>query len=84
MAYGYLDEYGILHIVDNEAMAKDFATSKVVKTDVPNGEGYPKYDGKHIRVYTKEGKYKVGKVEHPIADLSKNYPAVAALVKELA
>lgn len=83
MAYAYLDQYKIMHVVDRKEDAEKYASGKIVPTDIPNGAGYPEGDGKHIIVYTADDKYKVGGVEYPLADLKKNYPQVAALVAEL-
>lgn len=84
MSYGYLDQYKILHIVDDEATAKKYATTKVVPTDIPNNTGYPITEsGTAIKVYVKDAKYKVGGVEAPISQLGTYYPAVDALVKEI-
>ncbi|PHV69786.1 hypothetical protein CS063_13795 [Sporanaerobium hydrogeniformans] len=42
MSYGYLDKYGILHVVSDEGTAKTYAKNgKYVKTDVANRGGYP-------------------------------------------
>lgn len=92
MAYAYLDQYKILHVVDKEETAKQYASSKVVATDIPNGGGYPEFDEKHVIVYTADGKFKVGGAddkskaggkEYPLDKLKDMYPQVAALVKEI-
>lgn len=83
MAYGYLDQYKIFHIVDDEETAKKYASSKVVPTDIPNGEGYPEHEGRHVIVYTAKGEYKIGGAMYPISQLEKTDPQIAALVAEL-
>lgn len=84
MDFAYLDKYGILHIVDKKVTAEEFAASAVVETSIPNKGGYPITDeGNHIIVYTKDRKYKVNRVEAPIDQLAKEYPAVDALVKAI-
>ncbi len=84
MSYAYLDKYQILHIVDTEAMAQEFASGKIVTTDIANAGGYPiNENNAHIIVYVAEGKYKVGGVEAPISQLAMDYPAVDALVREI-
>lgn len=84
MSFGYLDQYGILHIVDRKEDAEKYAHSKIVTTDIPNGAGYPEdKDGDHIIVYTTQNKYKVSEIEYALSDLAVNYPAVDALVKEI-
>lgn len=91
MAYGYLDQYKILHVVDEEETAKKYATSKVVPTDIPNGGGYPEFDEKHVIVYTADDKFKVGVTtssrlaakEYPLDKLKDMYPQVSALLKEI-
>lgn len=80
MGFAYLDKYGIMHIVDEPQTADEYASGNVVKTEIAHDAGWPEQNGEHIIVYTKEGKFKVNKVEHPIADLPKTYPHVAALV----
>lgn len=83
MAYAYLDQYKILHIVDKEETAKQYASSKVVATDIPNGGGYPEFDEKHVIVYTADNKFKVGGKEYPLDELKDMYPQVSALLKEI-
>lgn len=83
MSYAYLDQYGIIHIVDREEDAEKYSSGKIVETGIENGGGYPVADGKHVIVYTADDKYKVGGVEYPLKDLAAKYPAVAELVQEL-
>ncbi len=83
MSYAYLDQYGILHIVDNRETAEKYASGKIVETGIENGGGYPVADGKHVIVYTKKNEYKVNGAVYPLSSLESSYPAVAELVKKL-
>ena len=84
MSYAYLDQYGILHIVDRKEDAEKYASGEIVETDIPNGGGYPEVDGKHIIVYVKDDKYKVNGTEYPLdTNFMKKYPDIMALVNEL-
>lgn len=83
MSYAYLDQYQILHVVDSEATAKQYASGKVVPTSIPNGEGYPEHEGRHVIVYTAKGEYKIGGAMYPISQLEKTDPQIAALIAAL-
>lgn len=40
--FAYFDQYGVFHVVDDEATAKQYARNgKYVETDVPHEYGYP-------------------------------------------
>ena len=83
MDYAYLDSYGILHIVDSEATAKEYASGKIVQTAIPNSGGYPTHEGQHVIVYTEKGEYKIGGSMNPISNLEKLDPQIATLVNQL-
>jgi hypothetical protein len=61
--FAYFDQYGIFHVVDDEATAKQYARNgKYVATDVPHEYGYPTiawHDGsaKQVVVYDRGGRY---------------------------
>ena len=83
MSYAYLDEYKILHVVDSEDQAKQYASGKTVETDISHGEGFPEVNGQHVIVYTDKGEYKIGGSMYPISQLEKISPQIAELVNKL-
>lgn len=83
MDYAYLDSYGILHVVDREADAKQYASGKIVEADISHGEGFPEVNGQHVIVYTDKGEYKIGGSMYPISQLDKLSPQIAELVNKL-
>lgn len=49
MSYAYLDEYGVLHAVEDEKTAKEFSgNGKVVSDPIACEGGYPVVDGQVI------------------------------------
>lgn len=60
MNYAYIDEGGILHVVESMLTARKYAAGKVgrvVETEIPCEHGYPLHDGKDVTMYDLETAY---------------------------
>ncbi|WP_027416223.1 hypothetical protein [Aneurinibacillus terranovensis] len=78
MAYAYMSQSGTLHIVDDEATAKEFSVNgKIVTTDVPHRGGY-EIDAKGESLITEDGVVHVDDAKRPGVSLDQ-YPELKAL-----
>jgi hypothetical protein len=87
MAYAYQDKYGILHVVDDEKIAKESAGGRVVQTDIPHAGGYPQVPNgdemDSLIVYSYGSAYVGGNEKNGRKVSLSSYPAVQALYQAL-
>lgn len=85
MGYAYRDKYGILHVVNSESTAKEYAKSKVVEFNGEYSSGYPEYNGKAIFDYGDGRVFYDGNAKSGIAlaDLEKSDPELAKNIIEV-
>jgi hypothetical protein len=84
MAYGYLDKYGVLHVVEGKEVAENSAKDgKVVETGVPNAGGYPTYEGESVVVYAADEAYISGNRNDGAGFALEKAPAILDLFKAL-
>lgn len=81
MNYAYIDEGGILHIVEGRKTAEEYATGKVVETEIPCEHGYPLHEGKDVTVYDLETAYIGGNALSGARVKMTEIPEIVALYK---
>ena len=85
MSFAYLDEYGIMKVISDEAFAKSRAKGAVLPFSGANKGGYPQNDrGKDVTVYAVDECYVDGNRNGGVKlDTSKEFPELAALYTKL-
>lgn len=83
--YAYLDKYGILHAVADEATAREYGRNNVVEFEGPFGGGYLKTeDGKTIVYYNEDKQLFIdGNCKSGKAGELENYPLVKEIIEAL-
>jgi len=70
--FAYVDVYGIIHIVAAKETAKQCGRGEVVEVDgekIPFSNGFPEYDGRHVRADITENEILYGKGQIPLEKL---------------
>ena len=81
MNYAYIDKGGILHVVESRKTAEEYATGKVVETEVPCEHGYPLHEGKDVTMYDLETAYIGGNALSGARVKMTEIPEIVALYK---
>jgi hypothetical protein len=85
VGYAYRDKFGILHIVSNEEVAKEYAFGEYKEVDCEYAGGFPKVNGKKVFDYGNGEVYVGGNKGDgiPLDELEEKNPDEAEAVKEL-
>lgn len=57
MGFAYIDKGGVLHVVEKFETAREYASKKVVETEVPYSHGFPLHEGQDVTMYSLEEAY---------------------------
>ena len=81
MGFAYIDKGGVLHVVEKRKTAEEYATKKVVETEVPFAHGYPLHEGQDVTMYSLTEAYIGGNAKSGAKVDVEEIPEIAALYR---